>query len=413
MATLLPILALVLIGGRFAARLATRFGLPGLFGELVLGLVLGPFIVRWMGDTTSTFSMLGDLGVLLMMLLVGLETDLGSFRWVGIPAFLIACVGALTPFGAGAFVASRLGFSTETALVVGVAFSATSVSITAATLREMDKLQSRSGSTILLAAVIDDVVGLLLLAFVTAQHGGQPPEVALVRVGAVAVVTVVCALLLKPILHRIESHVEGFLALAVGLGFLFAWGTEVFGGLAPITGAYIAGLLLAHAVPHKPIVQGVEALATGFFATIFFVSLGLHVNLGSVSLPMVGLFLTLAIVTKVVGCGVAAKVNLLGWGESLAIGVGMIPRGEVALIVASLGLQQGLLNGGVFSALVLMAAGTTVITPVLLRAVFAVAEPRAKATREARLEQVESALHGIESALAAPMQLGELGEAEY
>lgn len=413
MATLLPILALVLIGGRFAARIATRLHLPGLFGELVLGLVLGPFIVHWMGDTSSTFAMLGDLGVLLMMLLVGLETDLRSFRRVGIPAFLIACVGALTPFGAGAFVATQFGFSSETALIVGVALSATSVSITAATLREMGKLQTRAGSTILLAAVIDDVVGLLLLAFVTGQHGGQSPEIAIVRVVGVGVATIVCALLIKPVLNRLESHVEGFLALAVGLGFLFAWGTETLGGLAPITGAYIAGLLLAHGAPHKPIVQGVEALATGFFATIFFVSLGLHVELGAVSWSLLGILLALAIGTKVLGCGIAAKVSMLGWGESLTIGVGMIPRGEVALIVASIGLQQGILTGDVFSALVLMAAGTTVITPLLLRAVYALTEPRAKAAREARLEQVETALHGIETALSAPMQRHELSEAEY
>lgn len=411
MTSLLPILALVLIGGRFMARLATRLRLPGLFGELVLGLAVGPLIARWLGNT-STFGVLGDLGVLLLMLLAGLETDLDSFRRVGVPAFLIACSGALLPFAAGAVLAARLGVPTDTALFVGVALSATSVSVTAATLRELGKLQTRAGSAILLAAVIDDVVGLLLLALVTGPHGGQSPLIALARVAALTVLTVVAALLIKPLVRLVESHVEGYLALGVGVGFLFAWGAQTLGGVAPITGAYIAGLLLARSMPHQPLARGVETMASGFFATIFFVSLGLYVRLDSVSFPLLGIFLAVAILTKLLGCGFGAKISRLSWAESLTVGVGMIPRGEVALIVASLGFQQGILPTGLFSMLVLMTAGTTVITPVLLNGVYALVAPRHEAARGTSREHIETGLFEPGAALVGAVPRSEPSQAD-
>lgn len=370
MSLLLPALALILIGGQFAARLATRFRLPGLFGELVLGLIVGPLLVRWLGNV-SMLSMLGNLGVLLLMLLVGLETDLSAFRRVGLPAFLVACCGALLPFVCGAALARWLGLPLITGLFVGVGLSATSVSITAATLRQLGQLQSRAGSTILMAAVIDDVLGLLLLAFVTGQQSGQSPVTALVRLLIIIALTIAGGLLLKPLLKLVEQHVEGFLALAVGIGLMFAWGAQAIGGLAPITGAYMAGLFLARAAPHQPLSRGIETLASGFFATIFFVSLGLDVRINTVSPTLLVLFMGLAIATKVVGCGLGALAGRLPWGEAVTVGVGMIPRGEVALIVAALGFQQKLLPTDIFSLLVLVAGGTTVITPLLLKGVYA------------------------------------------
>jgi len=380
MSVLLPALALVLIGGQLVARLATRLGLPAVFGELVLGLALGPLLVRWL-DGAAIIGMLGNLGVLLLMLLVGLETDVPALRGIGVPAFLAACCGAILPFLCGGALGLWLRQPLVTALFVGVALSATSVSITAATLRELGRLDSRSGRTIMMAAVIDDVLGLLLLAFVTGQSGGQSPALAVARVLLVGVLALASGWLCKPALRLLERHSEGFLAVAVGIGFLCAWGAQALGGLAPITGAYAGGLLLARAVPRQSLAWGVETLASGFFATIFFVSLGLQVRVDLVSPALLGVFLALAIATKVVGCGVGARLGGLPWREVLAVGVGMVPRGEVALIVASQGLQAGVLSTGVFSLLVLVTAGTTVLTPVLLNGVYALAARRAPAGR--------------------------------
>lgn len=373
MTEVLFILAVVLIGGRFAARIATFFRLPGLFGELVLGLALAPFVLHSPG-ISDAIVMMGNIGVILLMLLVGLETDISALKGIGLLAFLVAMCGALLPFGVGIVFAQWLGLSTSEALFIGVALSATSVSITAATLRELGQLQSRAGRVILMAAVIDDVLGLLLLAFVTGQEGGRPPLEAVERVGLVAVLIVISALLLKPLLGRIERHIEGFLAMAIGIGFLFAWGVDFIGGIAPITGAFIAGLLLARSVPQVPLVRDIENMASGFFATIFFVSLGFQVRLDQIDVPLLGVFLALAIVTKIVGCGLGAKLRGLPWNEAVLIGVGMVPRGEVALIVAALGLSAHVLSSGTYSLLVVMAIGTTMMTPLALRAIFALTE---------------------------------------
>lgn len=368
---LLPLLALVLIGGNLFGRLAQRIALPSVFGELVLGLVLGPFIAQW--SHGSDFSELGNIGVILLMLLVGMETDFESLAGIGVSSFFVAFCGAILPFLIGSGVAYFFfRLPPSVALVVGVALSATSVSITAATLREMGKMQLRVGKTILMAAVIDDVLGLILLTFVTGQVSGVTPVEAMGRVLAVIVITMVSGLVLTPIIRFWEKRIEGFLAVAIGVGFLYAWMASVIGGLAPITGAYVAGLILGRAAPHERVIRGVETMASGFFATIFFVSLGLNVRLTTIHLSWLGIFLGIAILTKLIGCGFGAKITGVGWGESLAIGIGMIPRGEVALIVASIGFNAHILSLSLFSLLVVLTVGTTVITPLLLKGVFVV-----------------------------------------
>ncbi|MBA3825616.1 MAG: cation:proton antiporter, partial [Ktedonobacterales bacterium] len=349
------------------------------FGELELGLALGPFIANMIPG--SFFGTLGDIGVILLMLLVGMETDLSALKGIGVSAFLVACCGALLPFVAGGALAYELGMPINVALVIGVALSATSVSITAATLREMGKAQSQVGRTILMAAVIDDVLGLLLLTVVTGQQSGTAPSEALLRVGMIIVITLVAGWLLTPVLRYFaKRHVEDFLAVAVGVGFLFAWSAQVVGGLAPITGAYVAGLVLARSAPHERVIQGIETLASGFFATIFFVSLGLNVHITDINLSWLGLFLGLAILTKVIGCGFGAKISHLGWGDSLAVGIGMIPRGEVALIVASIGFNAHILSSSIFAMVVVLSVATTLVTPLLLKGIFTVQARRSRAS---------------------------------
>ena len=370
MSALLLALALVLVGGRIAARTASRVGLPPLFGELVLGLVLGPFLAQWL-QGGNTIELLGTLGMILLMLLAGLETDLSVFRGVALPGILVAAFGALLPAATGSLLMFWLGGSLPVSLFVGVALSATSVAITAATLRETGRLQSTAGRTIMIAAVVDDVLGLLLLAFVTGSAGGEPPQVAVLRVAVTGGMVILAAFLLGPLLRLLERHVETFLPVALGVGFLFAWGAQAIGGLAPITGAYVAGLLLARAMPHQPVAHHVETLASGFFATMFFMSLGLRVRLFAIAPALLAVFLLLAVVTKVAGCGLGARLGGLGWDDVLTVGVGMIPRGEVALIVASIGYDRGILSTSMFSLLVLVAIGTTVVTPPLLNGISA------------------------------------------
>lgn len=411
--TLLPILAIALIGGRLAAQLAQRVGLPGVFGELALGLALGPLLIVW-GGSSSLLGAFGDLGALMLMLLAGLETDLSQLRRVGLASTIVAMCGALLPFGAGTALAMAFGVALQPALIVGVALSATSVSITAATLRELGRLNTRAGGAILAAAVIDDVIGLALLALVTGSSGengasgplailaqfgaASGPLTALARLGVMAALAValwvVSVLASKPLARLSERHVEGFLALAVGLGLLLAWSAQALGGMAPITGAYLAGVLLARAAPHTPLARGVETLASGFFATMFFVSLGLNVQLVAVPWAALAAFMALAVVTKIAGCGLGALVARLPAREALTIGVGMIPRGEVALIVAGLALRERLLDSGWFSLLTLLALATTLITPPLLKLAFA-AHPASRAA-DAITRGLEEAIEALE-----------------
>lgn len=367
MSDLLPLLAVILVGGRVAAAVASRFGMPGVFGELLLGLALGPIIVQQM-HAGEPIKMLGEIGVLVLMLLVGLETDPTVVRNVGKPAVLVAVGGVLGTTTLITFAALWIGEPMHIALFTAVALSATSVSISAATLRELGKLDTPAGRTILVAAIIDDVIGLFLVSMIS-RGGSDSPAVAGLRMIAFLAIVAGGALALRPLLTTLEKHIEEFLAVAVGLGLLYAWAAESIGGLAGITGAYAAGLVLARAMPHQQFARGVETLATGFFATLFFVSLGLNVHMSDVSLPLVLLFLSLAVVGKLAGAGIGARLAGLSRSDTIIVGTGMVPQGEVSLIVASLGLSQGFISPGLFSTLVIVVVTTSLVTPLLLKMV--------------------------------------------
>lgn len=389
MSTLIPLLSIILIGGYAAAGIARRLGLPGVFGELVIGLALGPLLLRWIHDPNA-LALFGQLGVLLLMLLAGLETDLGTIRGVGWAAGLSAFIGALLPFAMGAALATMAGQPVSVALFVGAALSATSVSITAATLRELGKLQTRAGRTILLAAVVDDVLVLLLITFL-GETGTSSPILPLLRLTGFLVMIGVGGWCLPHLLRRVAGHLDNQLALVVGVSLLAAWLAEYGGGLAPITGAYVAGMLLARALPqHSTVTRGVETLATGFFASIFFVSIGLTVRLTAVPPVLFGMFLLLAIATKLVGCSLGALMGGLTRPEAVTVGMGMVPRGEIALIVAAIGYQRGLFSTGWYSLLVLVAIGTTVLTPLGLKVVYSFTS-RGAALSPASLHLVQAA----------------------
>ena len=373
MSDLLPLLAVILVGGRVAAAVASRFGLPGVFGELLLGLALGPIIVQRF-HAGEPVKMLGEIGVLVLMLLVGLETDPAVVRNVGKPAVLVAVGGVLGTTTLITCAALWVGEPVHVALFTAVALSATSVSITAATLRQLGKLDTPAGRTIMVAAIIDDVIGLFLVSLIS-RGGGDSPAVAGLRMVAFLTIVVAGAVALRPLLTTLEKHIEEFLAVAVGLGLLYAWAAESIGGLAGITGAYAAGLVLARAMPHQPFARGVETLATGFFATLFFVSLGLDVHMGDVSLPLVLLFGALAMCGKLAGAGIGARLAGLSRSDTMIVGTGMVPQGEVSLIVASLGFSQGFISPGLFSTLVIVIVSTTLVTPLLLKLVCAPRQP--------------------------------------
>jgi Kef-type K+ transport system membrane component KefB len=324
-----------------------------------------------------------EIGVILLMFIAGLETDLAEMRRVGTVAFWAAFGGVVLPLGAGAAVAAWFGQPLLwTGLFIGTILTATSVSISAQTLMELNALRSREGTTILGAAVIDDVMGIVLLSIVVAL--ARSSSVGGVDAGALGWLAVrmigyfAVALAAGRFFPAVCAWAErlavsqGLLAVVLAVALVYAWGAEYIGGVAAITGSYLAGVLFAQTPYKQAIDRGIHPLTYSFLVPVFFISIGLLANgreLGEHKGFTVALVVA-AIVTKAVGCGVFARLFGFSNRESLRVGVGMISRGEVGLIVAGYGLANGLIGRDVFSASVIVVLATTMVTPPLLRLVF-------------------------------------------
>lgn len=376
MERLLISLAAILIWAKVAALLSRRVGLPGVFGELVLGLALGPSLLSLIDPSESVMGM-AEVGALVLLFIAGMETDLIQMRQVGVPSSLAALGGVVLPFAGGAALARAYGFELPSALFVGAILTATSVSISVQTLSELGKLQSREGSAILSAAIIDDVLGVMVLSLVIilGSHTGNV-FVPFLSMGLFFLVAIVLGGRFLADLVGRSSWVEpkeARLAIVMAIVLASAWGAQVLGKMAAITGAYLAGVLVARTHLRQETLEGIAALGYGFFVPIFFVSIGLQADVrGFLGVPLfAGLLLAIAVVGKVVGCSLGAWLGRFGLGESLRVGVGMISRGEVALVIAAIGLHSGLIDSTLFSAAVAMTLATTLMTPPLLKAAYA------------------------------------------
>jgi len=316
-----------------------------------------------------------------LMFLAGLETDVAMMKTAVGPAFWAACGGVILPLAGGSVLGRAAGFGWSEAIFVGTILTATSVSITAQTLMNLDKLRSKVGSTILGAAVIDDVLGLLVLSFVIAveRRFGPlqgPNWISIGKTGIRMALFSLFALWLGPRFIRFvfkqTRHFHGphtAVAAALAVAFLFAFLADFGGGMAAITGAYLAGLFVAATPAHGEVIRELRPMTNSFFGPLFFASIGLEINgraLGG-HLGFFFLILTVAILGKVLGCGLGAWVKGYTGRDSLAVGVGMIPRGEVGLITASIGWGAALVSSQVYSLVVVLVLVTTLITPILLR----------------------------------------------
>lgn len=373
---LLP-LAGMLLGAKVAAQLSSSLGLPAVFGELVLGLALGPSLLGLLAPS-ETLQLLADIGVILLMFMAGLETDVVAMRQVGKASFLAAVGGVLLPLGGGLAAGIAFGLPWPQALFLGAVLTATSVSISAQTLRELGRLRSREGATILGAAVIDDVLGVLAFVVVMSlagSAGGENVFLTLAKMALFFPIAWVVGNQLIPLWMRWEHrlyHREASLALLLGLVLVYAWAAEALGHVATITGAYLLGLLVArHANASHIVHQGTAAIGYAFFIPIFFINVGLQARMtGLLTAPLLTAALVgLAIFSKIVGCGAGAWLGGLKRWSALQVGCGMVSRGEVALVIAGSGLSAGLLDDTLFTVLILVTLATTLITPPLLKAV--------------------------------------------
>jgi len=373
----LPLALLIIFGSaKLLAEVCERLGQPGIVGEILAGALVGPSVLGWI-TPNETLKALSDLGVMFLLFGVGLEVKASELLKVGGKATLVATIGVIVPFFAGWGILAAWGAPQIESVFVGAAMVATSVGITASVLSARGVLHEVASQVILAAAVIDDVLGLIVLAVVSSVARGRVNlwEIALVASLATAF-TVVMAIwgttAVKRILPIFGSRARADEAeFHIALVFLFAMALLAqYTGVAAIVGAFLAGLALSDSsdARMRTLTRGVSELLVPFFLA----GIGLHLNFGvfrsrsTIALALV--ILAAAVVTKLVGCGLGAIS--LGWQNVLKIGLGMVPRGEVGMVVAQIGLGMAVISTEVYSVVVFMAVATTLLTPLLLKIAF-------------------------------------------
>jgi Kef-type K+ transport system membrane component KefB len=319
--------------------------------------------------------LIAELGALAILGTAGLETNVGAMRKVGRAALFAAVGGVILPFILGLVVSEAFGLDQKTSLFVAATLTATSVGITAATLQALGLINGTAGMAILGAAVIDDVLGLVVLALVVADVGNGSSPLAVIVPMTITIVGAALALRylathLHTLLHHLHLRGEGGLAAALGFVLLVAWVFQSFGGLAGITGAYVAGLALSGSALAERMKDGFVRAGETLSVPVFFASIGLAANLHDLPpvLPFALVLLAVAVMGKVVGCGLGARLGGLDGNDSGLVGMGMVGRGEVALVAATVGLQAKAIDESVYAAVVLLAVATTVLAPLLVTA---------------------------------------------
>lgn len=372
--------ALIIIATKLFGLLTRRIEMPQVVGALIAGLVLGPACLNILQETDFLMRV-SEIGVIILMYSAGLETDISELKKSGKASFIIAVLGVLLPL-IGGFAVGYAFNSDPSAIMenvfIGVILTATSVSITVETLKEMGKLSTRSGNAILGAALIDDVLGIIALTIVTSLASGDVNiGIVLAKIVAFFVISGVLGYFMHGWVNKwmmkSDKDRRRFSVLAFAFCLIYSFVAEEYFGVADITGAFIAGLIIANTRRSHYIAHRTESLGYMFFTPVFFASIGLKAVIPEVT-PFVitfGITITIvAILSKIVGCGIGAKLCGMPNGTSIRIGVGMISRGEVALIIAAKGISMGILGETVFTPIIIMVIITTVITPILLKIVY-------------------------------------------
>ncbi len=394
-------LGLIIFASRAGGGLARMLGQPRVLGELVIGVILGPTLLNMLdweifhgADLARTIDELAEIGVLLLMFIVGLEVKPRELREVGRVSVFAGVLGVLAPVALTYPVALLFNIPSQQALFAGIIFAATSVSISAQVLLELGVLRTKEGNALLATAVIDDILAIVVVSLAIALAGGTAAGAAasgglaevfgvVLRMGLYMVGGVLAAwFVVPPIFEWISrrpvlSQSTGIAAFGFITMLLFAWSAEEFGGVATITGAFIAGLGISRVNAHarREVEEAASFTAYAFLVPIFFVDVGLRTDLSQFTLdtlPFTLALLAVAVLTKVVGCGGGALLGGFNRQEATRLGVCMVSRGEVGLIIASLGVNNGILtaNSPLFIAVFATIVLTTLVTPILVRQVF-------------------------------------------
>lgn len=376
-------LAIILLFAKCFGILARKFKAPQVVGQIIAGLIVGPCLLGWISQTEFITEM-AEVGVIILMFSVGLESDLKELIKTGPVAFLIACSGVFVPLVCGAVL--YMGFygvspwgseNFYKAVFMGTIMTATSVSITVASLQELGKIKSKVGTAIVSAAIIDDVIGIIVLTFVIGfKNPESNPGMVVVKTVAFFAVAIVGGFLVYKLFLTLDKrypHTRRIPIVSVAFCFALSYIAEKYFGIADITGAYVAGVVLCNLSDNEYIERKVDVSSYMFFGPIFFASIGLKTSFDSMNGKLIAFcicFVIVALLAKVIGCGLVGRLCKYSGSDSLKIGVGMMTRGEVALIVAQKGLAAGLLTADYFTAVILLILVSSILTPIILKLLY-------------------------------------------
>lgn len=380
--TILKDIAIILVATKLLGLVARKCKTPQVVGEIIAGLLIGPCVLGFV-QPSDFLTKMAEIGVILLMFSAGLGTDLKELIKTGPFAFLIALAGVIVPLAGGTALFLAFGLNPGSnqffeAVFMGTVLAATSVSITVQALNELGHLKSKVGTTILSAAIIDDIIGIILLTVVI---GFKDPEMSPATVGVKTllffVFAVGCGFILYLFfkwLDKRNPRTRRIPIFSLALCFIFAYCAEEFFGIADITGAYVAGIVLCSIQDSSYIERKMDINSYMIFGPIFFASIGLQTSFNDFNMSILWFSIALvgiALVTKIIGCGGMARLCRFNNTDSLKIGVGMMNRGEVALIVAQKGLLAGLLDAKYFAAVILLIIVSSIATPILLKLLYA------------------------------------------
>lgn len=376
-------LAIIIVFAKFFGLCARKLKAPQVVGEIVAGLLLGPSLLDWVRSSDFLAGM-AEIGVILLMFSAGLETNIKQLKKTGLKATIIACAGVFVPlvFGTVLFM-SFYGFSapgTEDflkAVFIGTILTATSVSITVQALKELGKISDEVGTTVLSAAIIDDVIGILVLTIVISFK--DPSN----SIGGVVLKTVVFFVLslvvgfgiykILKLVDKKHPHTRRIPIIGLALAFSLSYIAEEVFGVADITGAYVAGIILSSLDDSEYIDRKMDINSYMLFGPVFFASIGLQTNIRTLDMSILlfsAAFVLVGMLSKIIGCGLAGRITGFKGKNALKIGVGMMTRGEVALIVSQKGLAVGLMDSKFFTSVILLIICSSILTPVLLKILY-------------------------------------------
>ena len=383
-------LAVLLFAAKMFGLLAKKIGAPEVVGEIIAGLVLGPAVFNIVGDS-DFLSVMAEIGVIMLMFQAGLGTDLKELKKTGLKATVIACAGVAVPMILGTILFMLFyGFGSPGSeqflkgLFIGTIMSATSVSITVAALKELGGLNDTVGTTITSAAIIDDVIGIIVLTVVISMSGSSMETgigTVIIKVVLFFVIAVISGYLVNKgmvWLDKNHPHTRRIPIISLSYCLLLGFVAEKYFGIADITGAYVAGVVLCNLSDRDYIEKKIDTSAYMVFAPLFFAGIGLKTSISSMNGVLLAFsicFVIVALASKVIGCGLSSRLLGFDGKESLKIGIGMMARGEVALITAQKGLSCGLLTSDYFTAVILLILVSSIITPVLLKKQYQKAVP--------------------------------------